>query len=318
MTLTSPAPVIPPSPPARSERRGSARAGRIAAVASVVLVVWILLGAVPGPLGALVAVALPWTGLLVLGALAIALVRARRTLVLPIAAAVVWICAMLPALPSPGGAGGTGTLTVASQNVRANSGGAAASAEALAATGAQVVALTELDGDSRAAADDALADRYPHSYQVGTVGVWSTYPISDSEPLSLGLGWNRALRVQVDAPEGPVGVYLLHAASIRPGEQGSRDTMLTALAAEIDGDDAAHVIAVGDFNSAPTDPALGPLRAAAEWVRPTDAGLGLTWPAGLPVVRIDQVFQRGLSVVSSTTLPAGASDHLATVTTVRF
>ena len=59
-------------------------------------------------------------------------------------------------------------------------------------------------------------------------------------------------------------------------------------------------------------------RSQLDWVRPTDGTLGFTWPATLPLARIDHVFVRGLAVLGSTTMRAGSSDHLATVTTLGF
>ncbi|UGS25113.1 endonuclease/exonuclease/phosphatase family protein [Microbacterium resistens] len=314
MTQTLPAAVHAPPPPPRAR---PVRRGRALAAASVLLAVWVLLGMLPGQVGALVAATLPWVGAAIAVAVVLTALLARRAVLVPLAAGVVWSLAMIPALPALPGSG-TGALTVASQNVQANSGGVAASARTLMDTGAQIVTLTELDGESGAVADELLGQRFAYSYRIGTVGVWSAYPLVDTEPLDLGLGWNRALRVVADTPAGPLSVYLIHAASLRPGEQHARDTMLSALSDEIAADDADRVLAVGDFNATPTDPALGPLRASADWVRPTEAGLGLTWPAAFPLARIDQVFERGLSVVSSTVVRAGASDHLATLTTVDF
>ncbi|MFD0856667.1 hypothetical protein ACFQ07_30830, partial [Actinomadura adrarensis] len=38
-------------------------------------------------------------------------------------------------------------------------------------------------------------------------------------------------------------------------------------------------------------------------------GFGFSWPAGLPVVRIDQILIRGVEPESSWVLPATGSDH---------
>lgn len=272
---------------------------------------------VPGPVGTAGAALLPWLGI-VLGLLVVlALLSARRVLLLLVAPVVVWAIALAPALPAVGAAAAASpALTVASQNVRAHSGGVAASAAELTATGADVVALVELDGDSLSVARDALATEYPYSFAVGTVGVWSRLPIGDAQPLDLGLGWKRALRVTVQGEDAATTVYVVHAASVRPGHQDDRDAMLSALAAGVAADPSASVLVVGDFNAASTDPALRPLRAQLDWVRPTDGTLGLTWPAAMPATRIDHVFSRGLTVLSSTTARAGNSDHLATLTTV--
>ena len=310
--------------PPRARRTTTARTRWLVATgaASAILVVC---GWIPGVVGTAVSAVLPWIGLVVLALLIATLFLARRAIVLVLVPALLWIVAMAPAfpgLPLPSAVTGpesaaASELTVVSQNVRARSGGAAASAADIARPGADVIALVELDGDSLAAAREALAAEYPHSYTVGTVGIWSRYPLANAEPLTLGLGWKRALRVDVQAPSGSVAVYVLHAASVRPGHQHDRDTMLAALAEQVAADPAASLIALGDFNAPSTDPALAPLRAEADWVRPTDGSLGFTWPAVVPVVRIDHVFVRGLDVLASGTMRAGNSDHLATTTRVR-
>lgn len=292
------------------------RHARWIAVAGMVLLVAVVCAWVPGTVGTAGAAALPWTGLLLLVLTVIAAVLARRVILLLLAPVLVWTLAMAPFFPGAAASTGPESLTVVSQNVRAHSGGAAASAAELAASGADVVALTELDAASLAVARETLAVDYPNSYAIGTVGIWSRLPIASTEPLSLGLGWNRALRVDVQSGDISTAVYVIHAASVRPGQQSDRDAMLSGLAAQIAADPAASIIAVGDFNAAPADPGLAALRAELSWVRPTDGTLGFTWPSAFPLARIDQVFVRGLDVASATTMRAGNSDHLATVTTV--
>ncbi|AZS47604.1 hypothetical protein CVS53_02308 [Microbacterium oxydans] len=303
-------------------RRSATAAARWIAVASAGLLLIVACGWIPGVVGTAVAAVLPWLGLVLLALVVAALLRARRVIVLVLVPALLWVLAMAPAFPGLPGqtsaeSASASALTVVSQNVRARSGGAAASATELAQSGADVIALVELDGDSLSAAQNALAADYPHSYTVGTVGVWSRYPLANAEPLTLGLSWKRALRVEVQAPSAPVAVYVLHAASVRPGHQQDRDTMLSGIAEQVAVDPAESLLVVGDFNAPSTDPSLSALRAEADGVRPTDGTLGFTWPVAFPLVRIDQVFVRGLDVVTSTTMRAGNSDHLATLTRVR-
>jgi len=275
---------------------------------------------VPGVVGTAAAALLPWCGL-ALGVLAVvALLLARRVLLVLLVPIVAWMLAIAPSAPgfASGSADESPGVRIVSQNVRAHSGGAAESATDLAGSGAEVIALTELDADSLAAARDTLAADYPHSYAVGTVAVWSRLPIADAQALSLGLDWKRALRVVVNAPDGDVAVYVMHAASVRPGVQSERDAMLSGIADAVAADSSGSVVVVGDFNAASADPALGAIRSQLDWVRPTDGALGFTWPAALPLARIDHVFTRGLTVLGSTTMRAGSSDHLATVTTLAF
>lgn len=302
----------------RSPRRLKTRRARQVAVAAMILLLAVLCSWIPGVIGTAGAAILPWLGLALLAVLITAAFLARRVIVLTLVPVLVWILAMAPSLPGlpVAGAEESTPITVASQNVRAQSGGAAASAGELAGQGADVVALTELDGESLSAAREALAADYPYSSAVGTVAIWSRYPITDVEPLFLGLGWKRALRAEVQTTTTPLAVYVLHAASVRPGHQQDRDTMLAGLADAVAADPAAGLITVGDFNATSADPALSAIRAQADWVRPTDGTLGFTWPAAFPLARIDQVFVRGLSVLSSSTIRAGNSDHLATLTTI--
>ncbi|WP_435743988.1 endonuclease/exonuclease/phosphatase family protein [Microbacterium sp. PMB16] len=307
----------PPAPrPAARQRR--ARSARVLAIAGVLLLIAVVCSWVPGIIGTAAAAALPWTGLALGVVCVLALFLARRVLLLLLIPTLAWALAIAPSAPglSATPAAGATPIEIVSQNVRAHSGGAAASAAELAATGADVIALTELDGDSLTAAQDALAAEYPHSYAVGTVGVWSRYPLTDAQPLTLGLDWKRALRVEVQTPDADVAVYVMHAASVRPGHQQDRDTMLSGIADAVAADTAESIVVVGDFNAASADPALGAIRSELDWVRPTDGTLGMTWPAALPLTRIDHVFTRGLDVLSSTTERAGKSDHLATVTKV--
>ncbi|WP_136043397.1 MULTISPECIES: endonuclease/exonuclease/phosphatase family protein [unclassified Microbacterium] len=299
-------------------RRTTTRRARRLAIAGIIVLVLVACGWIPGVIGTAVAAVLPWLGLVILALVVTAFFLARRVIVLLLVPALLWILAMVPALPAlPAPADAEEELTIASQNVRAHSGSAAASATELARSEADVIALTELDGDSLSAASEVLADAYPHSYTVGTVALWSRYPLTSAEPLTLGLSWKRALRVEVQSPAGPVAVYVLHAASVRPGQQQDRDTMLHGIAEQVASDEATALVVVGDFNAPSTDPALAALRAEADWARPTDGTLGFTWPAAFPLVRIDQVFVRGVDVVTSGTLRTGNSDHLATMTRVR-
>ncbi|MFJ4997470.1 endonuclease/exonuclease/phosphatase family protein [Microbacterium sp. NPDC088619] len=302
-----------------TRRRSSARAGRIIAVAGLVVLAMVVGVWIPGVVGTAAAALLPWWGL-ALGVLSvIALVRARRVVLVLLVPILVWVLAIAPSAPgfASGAADQTSTVEIVSQNVRAHSGGAAESAADLAASGADIIALTELDADSLAAARDTLAADYPHSYAIGTVAVWSRLPIADAQALSLGLDWKRALRVVVNAPDADVAVYVMHAASVRPGVQDDRDAMLSGIADAVAADTAESVV-VGDFNAASADPALGAVRSQLDWVRPTDGTLGFTWPASLPLARIDHVFVRGATVLESTTVRAGSSDHLATLTTLDF
>ncbi|TQL54303.1 endonuclease/exonuclease/phosphatase family protein [Subtercola boreus] len=279
----------------------------------------------------------PWFGLFipVLAALALAS-RYRRTLAGVLVPVVVWALLFGPGiLPlQTDAAASTGTaatadtaatagattaeLTVASQNIEASSGTGDISARALAATGADVIALEEMTTDDFDAISATLAAQYPYSYGVGTVGLWSTYPVVNAQPLTLGLGWNRALAADLQTPQGLVSIYVIHAASARPGDVSARDSMLEALAETLPNDENERVIAVGDFNAASTDRSLVGIDGQLAEPNQTDGMFGNTWPSNLPVTRLDHLFQRGMTPTSNTTFPAGASDHRAILTTLRL
>lgn len=301
---------------ARPVSRARRRWARVLVCVNLVIAAIMLCGWIPGPIGTAVSVLLPVLGVTAVAVMLATLLLVRRAAIAAAVGVVVFLIAAAPALPAFASVPADGALTIVSQNVRAQSGSGEASARDLMAQHPDVVTLTELDADSRAAAADVLAETYPYSYAVGTVGVWSIYPLSNGEPLDLGLGWNRALRVTVEAPTGNTAVYLIHAASVRPGAQSARDEMLTELAATVREDESPRIIALGDFNAATTDPALQGLSAELSHARTTDGSAGFTWPAAFPVVRIDHVFQRGFNVAASETLRAGSSDHLAVVATL--
>ncbi|MHA7269653.1 endonuclease/exonuclease/phosphatase family protein [Arthrobacter sp. HLT1-20] len=305
------------SPPRRSRTRPVLN---LVVLAGSLAVTIILLGHSWLPetagLGLIVDSGLIWFGALipVLGLLAFAARRKHLTLAI-LVPAVVWsllfVPSMVPLAWSAPEAAAT-SVTVVSQNLQAESGTAAESARSLAATGAQVLALQEIDGASRDSVDAELTPHYEYSYRIGTVGLWSTYPIRNASPQGLGLGWNRALSADLDTPAGLVRIYVVHAASARPLEHADRDTMLTALAQIIAADPSEKVIVVGDFNAASTDKYFSALTEhLAEPAQ--DGGLaGFTWPASpLPVTRLDHVLARGMTATSNSVLPAGSSDHLA-------
>ena len=296
---------------------------RCIAVASVLLALTIALHrALPGSAGTLVATALPWLGwllpVLAIGAL---LTRRRRAWIVVLLPALVWVLlvgtTLLPLGRTANAVPADERLTVGSHNVEGASNSAADSARALAAEGADVIALVELDADNRAAAAAELAPTHPYSVTVGTVGLWSVYPLERDTPLDLGLGWQRALSADVITPSGPVSVYVVHAASFRPGDQDDRDTMLQNLGALVPQDLAERVVVMGDFNATAFDSALGALQETVSEPRQSRPSWGFTWPSAFPLARIDHIFQRGMTPLENRVLAAGDSDHRAVLAVLR-
>ncbi|VVJ18773.1 putative membrane protein [Amycolatopsis camponoti] len=298
--------------------RGTWRRGRVIAVFSALTALLLLAHSlVPnwvGNAGSLLETFLPWTGLLVLPLLVAALLR-RSALAL--------VSLLLPALVWGGSFGGRlfdrteagGDLTIVSHNVNDENPDPAGTARALAASGAQVIALEELKKSEIPKYEDALAGRYPHHSVQGTVGVWSTFPLRDTRPVAI-MPWTRALRTTVDTPKGPVAVFVAHLPSVRVRldsgfTANGRDEAIGLLADAVAGEPSPRTVLVGDFNGTADDRALAPITARMQSAQDEAGdGFGFSWPAGLPMARIDQVFVTGVRPVASWTLPATGSDHL--------
>jgi len=298
-------------------RAGNWRRGRVVTAFSVLTALLLLAHPlVPnwaGNAGSLLETFLPWTGLLVLPLLVAALVR-RSALAL--------VSLLLPALVWGGFFGGRlfdktasgGDLTIVSHNVNDENPEPAGTARALAASGAQVIALEELKKSEVPKYEDVLAAGYPHHSVQGTVGIWSTFPLRDTEPVAI-MPWTRALRTTVETPKGPVAVFVAHLPSVRVRldsgfTANGRDEAIDRLAAALAAEPGPRTVLVGDFNGTADDRALAPittrLRSAQD---EAGDGFGFSWPAGLPLARIDQVFVAGVRPVAAWTLPATGSDH---------
>ncbi|WP_459250628.1 endonuclease/exonuclease/phosphatase family protein [Streptomyces youssoufiensis] len=305
---------------------GRWRRGRwVAAAAGLCALVMAAHAAVPngfGNLGSLLETFLPWLGVSVPVLLVLAAVR--RSAVAAVAGllpALVWWSLFGDVLVDKRAAGGD--LTVVSHNVNDANPDPAGTARQLAASGAQVLALEELSPDTTPTYERVLADSYPYHAVRGTVGLWSRYPLHDVAPVQI-MPWPRALRGTVATAKGPIVVYVAHLASVRvrPGAgfaTAGRNAAAERLAAAVRAEPAPRVLVVGDFNGTPNDRALAPvfasLRSAQE---EAGAGFGLSWPAALPVARIDQILLRGITPASSWTLPRTGSDHLPVAATLRL
>jgi len=264
---------------------------------------------------------LPWLGLPIIVLAALVLRRFSRLAALAVAAsAIVWTLLFAPSIVPHGdfetGFVG-GTLTVASENVKAGNPRAGQVAADLAESGADLVALQELDSGSQAAVSAVLDPTHPFSTIVGTVGIWSKKPILDSRSLDLGLGWTRALWVDVDTVVGRTRVYVVHLDSVRPGQTSQRDEMLGELRTTLAADGAERIVVIGDFNSATTDREFDRLTDTVTDIGTTTAGLGFTWPSAFPLARLDHALVRGLTPLSSVVLPANGSDHRGIVVALR-
>ncbi|MGP8300532.1 endonuclease/exonuclease/phosphatase family protein [Streptomyces inhibens] len=275
----------------------------------------------PGHLGSLVETFLPWTGLAVPLLLLCALIRRSRTAA---------VAVLLPALTWCSLFGGTlrdkrapdGDLTVVSHNVNEHNPDPTRTARALAASGADVLALEEL-GDATPRYERALAHTYPHHVVQGTVGLWSKYPIDTSRTVDIA-PWPRALRTVIHTPKGPVAVYVAHLLSVRVTPASGftttkRDDAAHLLATALRAEPLRRTILVGDFNGTLDDRALSALTSHMHAAQTeAGAGFGLTWPASFPLARIDHILVRGIDPRASWTLPATDSDHLPVAAKLRL
>ncbi|MCF1593040.1 endonuclease/exonuclease/phosphatase family protein [Streptomyces muensis] len=283
-----------------------------------------------GHLGSLVENLLPWFGLFVPVLLAGALWRrsavAVAALLLPV---IVWLNlfgGLLGDKSQPGG-----DLTLVSHNVGADNPDPAGTARDLIASGADVLALEEITSQDRGTYEERLAKTYPYHTVLGTVGLWSRLPLSDTRPVEIEtdygplaatkpadvkLAGNRALRTTVATDQGPLAVYVAHLGSVRVNPRAgfwtdSRDRNAQALGRAVAAERNERVVVLGDLNGAVDDRAFdgltSRLRSAQE---EAGDGFGFSWPATFPVVRIDQILVRGVEPTSSWVLPATGSDHL--------
>ncbi|WP_435818812.1 endonuclease/exonuclease/phosphatase family protein [Kitasatospora cineracea] len=273
-------------------------------------------------LGSLWETVLPWSGAGVVLLLVVAVVRRSVPAVVAVLApALVWTVLFAPALVDKRAGGGN--LTVVSQNVNEENPDPGRTARALAASGADVLAVEELASRAQEVFRRELAAAYPYAEVRGGVGLWSRYPLEEVEPVEI-MPWTRALRATVRTPQGPVAVYAAHLASVRVQPAAGfttarRDEAAARLAGAVRAERLPRVVVLGDFNGSVGDSALGvltgPLRSAQE---EAGDGFGFTWPASFPVVRIDQVLVRGVAPRAAWTLPGTGSDHLPVAAALRL
>jgi vancomycin resistance protein VanJ len=307
--------------PERTPRSAWDRGRLLAVLAVAVALLLVLHGQVPNwrGLGSLVETFLPWLGLAVPLVLVGALVRRSATAaiaaVVPLGA---WLWLFLPPLvPGPAA---PDDLVVVQHNVSDTNDGVQATVDVLLAARPDVVTLVEVDRERRAEYTQAFGEALPYHETQGTVGVWSRLPLRDAEPVDLrpagvDASWDRGLRVTVQGDDGKtLRLYAVHLPSVRLSgagmETANRDASIRKLADALATDRAAVVVLGGDLNATLDDRALDPVTRSAGAPR---HGVGFTYPADFPVVRIDHVLARGASVVDVAPLGRTGSDHLPVV-----
>ncbi|EST23693.1 membrane protein [Streptomyces roseochromogenus subsp. oscitans DS 12.976] len=276
-----------------------------------------------GNLGSLTETFLPWLGLAVPVLLLLGLLRKSATaLIAVLLPAIVWLNLFGGLLTDKSGSGGD--LMVATHNVNAENPDPAATARSVASSGADILALEEVPSSAVPVYETALAPTYKHHAVVGTVGLWSKYPMTDVQAVDIKLGWERAMRATVSTPKGQIAVYVAHMPSVRVKVEAGftarqRDTSADALGEAIAQEPLKRVILLGDLNGTMNDRSLN---AVTSQMRSTQGaagrGFGFSWPASFPMARIDQIMVRGVEPESSWTLPRTGSDHLPVAARVKL
>lgn len=290
----------------------------LAAVAVLVSLVMVFHAELPndvGNLGSLTETFLPWLGLAVPLLLVGAVLRKSATALIAILlTAAVWANLFGGLVTDKSGSGGN--LMVATHNVDADNLDPRGTAESVAGSGADVLALTELKGSAVPVYEKALAGAYKYHSVEGTVGVWSKFPLSSSRPVDIKMGWTRAMRTTVDTSSGQVAVFVAHLPSVRVKlnagfTANQRDNSADALGAALAAEPLKKVVLLGDLNGTMNDRALSEVTSQ---MRSTQGavgdGFGFSWPAQFPMARIDQIMVRGITPEASWTLPRTGSDHL--------
>ncbi|WP_425825194.1 endonuclease/exonuclease/phosphatase family protein [Streptomyces fractus] len=303
-------------------RRGHVLAA-LAVLTALVLIFHRYIPNTPGRIGSLVESFLPWSWLLLVVLVALALLRraplALLALLLPTAA---WgyRCGVLLPDPWPGAP----HLVVVQHNASDENADPAGTARSLSGHGPDLIALEELLPKARAQYQRTLAGNYPHHAVVGTVGLWSKYPLTgvhptDIKPVGITEPWNRGLRAVVETPWRDTAVYVAHLPSIRIDASGLasrwRDESARKLGAAVAAEPTPTVLVLGDLNGTVDDRGLAPLTSQLDVPA---RGFAFSYPAAFPVARIDQVMARSAQVGRVRTLPATGSDHLPVLARITF
>ncbi|KUO23079.1 endonuclease/exonuclease/phosphatase family protein [Streptomyces dysideae] len=290
----------------------------VATLAVLLALVMVLHARIPntiGNLGSLTETFLPWLGVFIPLLVLLGLVRKSATaLIAVLVPSIVWLNLFGSLLVDK--TGGGGDLTVATHNVNADNADPSGTARAVAASGADVLALEELKASALPTYEKELASTYRYHAVVGTVGLWSKYPMSDVKDVDIKLGWKRAMRATVATPAGQVAFYVAHLPSVRVKVEAGftarqRDKSADALGEAISDEKLPRKALLGDLNGTMNDRALNAVTAQMRSTQGAAGnGFGFSWPASFPMARIDQILVQGIEPVTSWTLPATGSDHL--------
>ncbi|GHF94994.1 hypothetical protein GCM10017783_03610 [Deinococcus piscis] len=224
----------------------------------------------------------------------------------------------------------TGDLTLLTYNIaRGTQGSAEALAAQIRAQDADIVTLQETNGWDAEFTPELL--RQLPGYQAAQTGAGgelvtlSRLPILGSREVLLPETTRRFLVTAVQTPQGKLNVVNVHFSTVlvsgvlkgqvipTRNRRGAQLDILLRETAQM-----PQVVVAGDFNTPPRGRVYRAL--SGQFVNAWDAagqGFGYSFPAQVPVLRIDHVFARGLQPVQAEVLDAGGSDHRGLRTVLR-
>jgi vancomycin resistance protein VanJ len=305
-----------------------------ACVALAILVVGLVAPVDDGPL-AMLAILSPYFALLVLVLLPVAVVARSRGLGLAVAAVAALFVLRLGgewwSFPPAAHGDGVRTIEVATWNVEAGAAAAAEVVDMLNRHPVDIVVLEELTFGAADAieADPTIAARYPHRALFPTrgvtgVGILSAFPISNTTSAMAPARFETT--VDVDGrPMVVLGAHPFPAEITRLGgitvglEPATRNADLAllrqrVLELDVQGND---VLLIGDFNTAPTEPAFQRLTLGLHDAH-AEVGLGPGWTwrprplefLGTGLLRIDLILSTSRLVPQATSIECPArGDH---------
>lgn len=275
---------------------------------------------------------------LLIGACSRRLAQRRLLMALGLAGAVAAGLRVAPEVwnPSPAAPKGGPRLTLLTQNVWDANRDPHATARALAASGADIILLQELETPAARTVARDLERQYPYVADCGLVNRWCALAIVSRLPISTwsyhqggwkAPDWDRLVLVRATIDSPVLGRFeVIDTKLVHPYSGDLQQSQIARLTDRVRGGDQDHEILTGDFNLTPWSFALGRIDRSIALIRRT-RGLA-TWPNRLPVpgrpllmplavLPIDQVYAgaawRTVSVVRG---PRTGSDHYGVLVTL--
>lgn len=241
------------------------------------------------------------------------------------------------------GASNSNSIRLMSYNIQRGANGPIAIERAIRSQHPDIVCLQESQGhyQSRVYAPGArVAARFPgwNRAQSGDVMTFSRFPIASQRDFPLR-GTRRILETTLQTPRGPIRVLNIHVATspkaskaprksgrfvrilteTQPKAQARLDQIAPIRAAIAAGSSRVPLLVAGDFNSPPRGLFYSSIsRGLSDAWRAGGRGTGDSFPARFPLLPIDHVLARGVTVKRAWIADVRASDHRPIVVDWRF